>query len=83
MKVYTYSQAREKLADILEGRLAWSDPACELFYELFYLDQMFGLDVAEALRQEGHDTVRASETGHARADDRRILEFRKSSHLPL
>lgn len=39
-----------------------------------YLDQMFGIDVAEALRHEGHDAVRASETGHARADDQRILE---------
>jgi len=35
---------------------------------------MFRLDVAEALRNEGYDVVRASETGNARADDRQILE---------
>ena len=28
-----------------------------------YLDQMFRLDVAQALRGEGHDVVRASELG--------------------
>ena len=39
-----------------------------------YLDQMFRLDVAEALRTEGYDVVRASETGQARADDRQILQ---------
>lgn len=39
-----------------------------------YLDQMFPLDVAEALRGEGYDVMRASEVGHARADDRQILE---------
>jgi len=27
-----------------------------------YLDQMFGLDVAAALRREGHDVLRAAET---------------------
>jgi predicted nuclease of predicted toxin-antitoxin system len=39
-----------------------------------YLDQMFGLDVAAALRREGHDVLRAAETGLARADDSLILE---------
>ncbi|MDQ7837693.1 MAG: DUF5615 family PIN-like protein [Thermodesulfobacteriota bacterium] len=39
-----------------------------------YLDQMFRLEVAEALRAEGHDVVRASEVGQARADDQRILK---------
>jgi predicted nuclease of predicted toxin-antitoxin system len=39
-----------------------------------YLDQMFGLDVAAALRREGHDVLRAAETGLARADDDLILE---------
>jgi hypothetical protein len=29
-----------------------------------YLDQMFHLDVARALLDEGHDVLRASETGH-------------------
>jgi predicted nuclease of predicted toxin-antitoxin system len=35
---------------------------------------MFRLDVAEALRNGGHDVVRASETGLARADDQQILQ---------
>jgi predicted nuclease of predicted toxin-antitoxin system len=35
---------------------------------------MFQIDVAEALRNEGHDVVRASETGQSRADDQQILE---------
>ena len=39
-----------------------------------YLDQMFRLDVAQALRNEGHDVVRASEVGQARANDDEILE---------
>jgi predicted nuclease of predicted toxin-antitoxin system len=39
-----------------------------------YLDQMFGLDVAAALRREGHHVLRAAETGLARGDDKLILE---------
>jgi predicted nuclease of predicted toxin-antitoxin system len=39
-----------------------------------YLDQMFGLDVAATLRQEGHDVLRAAETGLSRADDAMILD---------
>ena len=39
-----------------------------------YLDQMLSLDVAGALRDEGYDVLRASETGQARADDHEILE---------
>jgi predicted nuclease of predicted toxin-antitoxin system len=39
-----------------------------------YLDQMFGLDVAQALRTQGYDVLRASETGNARADDQQILQ---------
>lgn len=39
-----------------------------------YLDQMLRLDVAQALRNEGHDVMRASEVGQARADDNEILE---------
>jgi predicted nuclease of predicted toxin-antitoxin system len=39
-----------------------------------YLDQMFHLDVAEALLREGYDTLRAAETGHSRADDQQILD---------
>lgn len=38
-----------------------------------YLDQMFQQDVAQALRDEGHDVIRASEIGQARADDKQIL----------
>lgn len=40
----------------------------------FYLDQMFGLDVAQGLRERGYDGLRASETGDARADDQEILQ---------
>ncbi len=39
-----------------------------------YLDQMFSLDVARALREQGYDVVRASETAQARADDQQILQ---------
>jgi predicted nuclease of predicted toxin-antitoxin system len=39
-----------------------------------YVDQMLQRDVAQALRNEGHDVVRASEVGQARADDAEILE---------
>lgn len=38
-----------------------------------YLDQMLRLEVAQALRDEGHDVIRASEVGQARADDHTIL----------
>lgn len=39
-----------------------------------YLDQMFQLDVMQALRNEGYDVVRASEFGQARADDCEVLQ---------
>ena len=39
-----------------------------------YMDQMFKLDVAQVLRNEGHDVERASEIGQDRADDQQILE---------
>ena len=39
-----------------------------------YLDQMLRLDVAQALGNEGHDVIRASEVGQARADDYEILQ---------
>ena len=39
-----------------------------------YLDQILRLDVAQALRNEGHDVMRASEVGQARADDYEILQ---------
>lgn len=35
---------------------------------------MFQLEVAQALRSEGYDVVRASEVGQDRADDQQILE---------
>jgi len=39
-----------------------------------YLDQMLRLEVAQALKDEGHDVLRASEVGQARADDYQILQ---------
>ncbi|MBE7443763.1 MAG: DUF5615 family PIN-like protein [Planctomycetia bacterium] len=39
-----------------------------------YVDQMFKLEVAQALREQGFNVLRASETGFARADDLQILE---------
>jgi len=38
-----------------------------------YLDQMFQTEVAEVLHRQGHDIIRASETGQARANDQQIL----------
>ena len=38
-----------------------------------YLDQMLRLEVAQALKDEGYDVLRASEVGQARADDYQIL----------
>jgi len=42
-------------------------------YRLF-LDQMFKIDVAQKLREEGYDVLRASEIGKDRADDQEILQ---------
>ena len=42
-------------------------------YKLF-LDQMFRVDVAQALRAEGYDVLRAPESQQDRYDDPRILE---------
>jgi len=39
-----------------------------------YLDQIFRVEVARALRDAGHDVLRASECGQARADDHEILQ---------
>lgn len=39
-----------------------------------YLDQMLRVEVADALRQRGHDVVRATDLDMARADDEEILE---------
>jgi predicted nuclease of predicted toxin-antitoxin system len=39
-----------------------------------YLDQMLPLAVAQELRDKGHNVLRASEVGQARADDDEILQ---------
>ncbi len=39
-----------------------------------YLDQMLRLEVAQALKDEGYDVLRASEVGQARADDYQVLQ---------
>jgi predicted nuclease of predicted toxin-antitoxin system len=39
-----------------------------------YLDQMLGTELAQALREEGHDVIRAFEVGQDRADDAEILQ---------
>ena len=39
-----------------------------------YLDQMFVVDVAQALSDEGYDILRAAEIQQSRADDQQILE---------
>ncbi len=39
-----------------------------------YLDQMLRLEVAQALRDDGHDVLRSAEIGQARADDSQILQ---------
>lgn len=39
-----------------------------------YLDQMFRAEVAQALKNEGYDVLRSSETGQARADDQQVLQ---------
>jgi len=39
-----------------------------------YLDQMLRVELASLLREAGHDVVRASESGQARADDALILD---------
>jgi predicted nuclease of predicted toxin-antitoxin system len=39
-----------------------------------YLDQMLRVELASLLRDGGHDVIRASEVGHARADDAMVLE---------
>ena len=39
-----------------------------------FLDQMLRREVAEALRDDGHHVLRASDVGQARADDYQILQ---------
>ena len=39
-----------------------------------YLDQMFRVEVADSLRAQGYDVLRASEAGQQRADDQAILQ---------
>jgi len=48
-----------------------------------YLDQCLRLEVAEALRNEGYDVIRASDVGQARADDSEILQIAKSDRRIL
>ncbi|MBU4208647.1 MAG: DUF5615 family PIN-like protein [Proteobacteria bacterium] len=48
-----------------------------------YLDQMLRLEVGQALLGEGHDVVRASEVGQARADDEQILQLAISENRIL
>jgi len=50
---------------------------------LLYLDQCLRLEVAEALRNEGYDVIRASDVGQARADDSEILQIAKSDRRIL
>jgi len=38
-----------------------------------YLDQMFRTELADILRSEGHDVVRAGEVDQSRADDAEII----------
>jgi predicted nuclease of predicted toxin-antitoxin system len=39
-----------------------------------FLDQMLRREVAEALRNDGHNVLRTSDVGQARADDYQILQ---------
>jgi predicted nuclease of predicted toxin-antitoxin system len=39
-----------------------------------YLDQMFRVDVAQALREEGYDVLRAPEIQQNRANDQKIFQ---------
>ena len=39
-----------------------------------YLDQMLHADLATLLQHRGHDVIRASEIGQARADDQQVLD---------
>ncbi len=39
-----------------------------------YLDQMFRVEVAQALSEQDYNVVRASEIGQSRADDQQILQ---------
>lgn len=48
-----------------------------------YLDQCMRLEVAEALRGDGHDVLRASDVDHARADDSEILQHAGSERRIL
>lgn len=39
-----------------------------------FLDQMFRVDLAEAIRAQGHDVIRTAEMGQAVADDSDVLQ---------
>ena len=40
----------------------------------FYIDQCVRAELTELLRAQGHDAVRASDVGQARADDAQVLQ---------
>ena len=48
-----------------------------------YLDQMLRMDVAQVLRDEGHNVIRASEVGQERANDHQILQKAIAEHRIL
>ena len=48
-----------------------------------YMDQCLRLEVAEALRNDGHNVVRASDIGQERADDSEILQRTNSDRRIL
>jgi predicted nuclease of predicted toxin-antitoxin system len=48
-----------------------------------YLDQCLRIEVAQALRHEGHDVVRAAEVGQHRADDFQIIQHALSEERIL
>ncbi len=48
-----------------------------------YLDQMIQTKVADVLRQEGYNVIRASEIGQARADDSDIINMAISQNRIL
>jgi predicted nuclease of predicted toxin-antitoxin system len=44
-------------------------------YLRLYVDQCLRIEVADALRSEGHNVARTSDVGQARADDQEILRY--------
>ncbi len=48
-----------------------------------YLDQMLRVDLAERLRSEAHDVLRAAEAGQSTADDAEVLRRAIDDHRTL